>query len=31
LRRLDMLDHDNLEEFADPRNYDIEQRTNNGV
>ena len=26
-----MLDHNNLEEFADPRNYDIEQRTNKGI
>ena len=26
-----MLDHNNLEEFADPRNYDIEQNTDKGI
>src|SRR5215510_9642719 len=26
-----MLAHNNLEEFADPRNYDVEQRTTKGI
>ncbi len=26
-----MIDHNNLEEFADPRNYDIEDDTDTGV
>ena len=26
-----MIDHDNLEEFADPQNYDIEDDSDTGV
>src|SRR5262245_60544728 len=31
MERFDMLDHNNLEEFDDPRNYDIEQNTDKGI